>query len=277
LRADWLYDLHYPWLDAADAGSIACCICGGRSGTDTLLRFGLNGVEFRVVRCRGDELAYLEPRPGPRFRRQLYNHPDYYRGTDDMFGLLVDDAKSSQIARIRIAELRARAPAAGSLLDIGCGGGHLLEEAARSGFRRVAGVEYADSAIARCRERGLDVRGPEESAPLGGCSEERFDLVTLYSVLEHLDDPIGTLTGLRARLGPGSLLAIRVPDTPANGPTLSLLDHVWHFNRGSLSLALERSGLRVIELFESGRFQGIQHAGHVDSVTAVATPVEAGR
>lgn len=95
----------------------------------------------------------------------------------------------------------------GTLLDVGCNRGLLLEAAQRRGWS-VVGIELSQVAAQRARrDFGVDVRG--------GLSDlerhRRFDLITLWHVLEHLPDPTHWLSSLRRRLADDGLMAIQVP------------------------------------------------------------------
>jgi SAM-dependent methyltransferase len=90
------------------------------------------------------------------------------------------------------------------LLDVGCYSGFFLDQARSRGYR-VKGVEPSRWAVEHARgELGLDVfHGPVEAFE----TAERFDLVTMWDVIEHLVDPVGTLRKIHGLLRPGGLLA----------------------------------------------------------------------
>ena len=89
------------------------------------------------------------------------------------------------------------------LLDFGCGNGLFLELAHGRGFD-IYGVDLAEDAVAAARQRpggahtyhGAPGEIPEIAA--GG-----FDVITMWSVLAHLAEPVEDLTMLRRLLAPG--------------------------------------------------------------------------
>ena len=93
------------------------------------------------------------------------------------------------------------------LLDWGCGGGIFAEAAAREGAR-VTGYDMDAVALEAAREHaaaeslGLDYR--ERPPPEG----ERFDVVTAFEVLEHVENPAALVADMACRLAPGGLLAL---------------------------------------------------------------------
>jgi len=74
----------------------------------------------------------------------------------------------------------------GDLLDIGCGNGHFLKVAQSAGFN-VKGVELEENAIVIAKKKGLNVE------PLlltdKSLNSQRFDIITMFGVLEHLFKP----------------------------------------------------------------------------------------
>lgn len=94
----------------------------------------------------------------------------------------------------------------GRLLDIGCSYGAFMLLAQKAGWVS-SGVELSKSTATFAREeRHLDVfTGTVEQAayPNG-----HFDVVTLWDVIEHFDDPISTMAEIRRIMAPGGILLI---------------------------------------------------------------------
>lgn len=101
------------------------------------------------------------------------------------------------------------------VLDIGCGSGSFLVQARGQGLQ-VAGLDISEAAIARARERlGGDcelVAGSLEGARF----QDGFDFVTLWDVLDHLDNPRPVLMRIHQLLRPGGVVALRVRNGPVH-------------------------------------------------------------
>jgi trans-aconitate methyltransferase len=82
-----------------------------------------------------------------------------------------------------------------------------------------------------------------------------FDLITAHFVLEHVADPVGTLTSLQQCLSPQGRLFFTVPDAEKNSGDLLVVDHLSHFTKKSLSVALMRAGLTPVNV-DSDSFSG---------------------
>lgn len=94
----------------------------------------------------------------------------------------------------------------GRLLDVGCSYGAFMVLAQRTGWD-TSGVELSESPARFAREeRHLDVfTGTVEQAAY---PQGHFDVITLWDVIEHFDDPVSTLTELRRIMAPNGILLI---------------------------------------------------------------------
>jgi SAM-dependent methyltransferase len=97
-----------------------------------------------------------------------------------------------------------------SLLDIGCGSGTFLHLAQRRGFLP-HGMDVSDRAVAAAQEQyHLPVRqGDIGSDAWRGC---KFDIISMFHVLEHLPDPGQAVAYAGGLLKPGGILILQVPN-----------------------------------------------------------------
>jgi SAM-dependent methyltransferase len=95
------------------------------------------------------------------------------------------------------------------LLEVGCGAGDFLYSANRAGWD-VRAVEYSDALAQSLRsELNFDVRAGD-LAP-GLWENGSFDAVILWSVLEHLRNPLEALSTASAYLKAGGAVFIQIP------------------------------------------------------------------
>ena len=96
------------------------------------------------------------------------------------------------------------------LFDIGAGGGDFLAIARSRGFR-IAGNEVSKPAIDECRSRhGIELDAELDLLNLAR-GQGAYDVVTMWCVLAHVDDPDELLRGARALLRPGGILFLSTP------------------------------------------------------------------
>ena len=143
----------------------------------------------------------------------------------------------------RLALLRARPP--GRLLDVGAGRGRVVAGARAAGWD-ARGIEPSPRSAAPHVEAATI-----ESARVAPGS---LDAITLWHVLEHLDDPAGALARLRGWLAPDGVLLVGVPDLGSlqaalGGPRWYHLDlprHRTHFTAPGIHALLARTGFEVL-------------------------------
>lgn len=156
----------------------------------------------------------------------------------------------------RIELLSGRPLAGQKMLDVGCGWGQAMQYFAAKGAD-CFGFDPAPEAVDHVRSRGLQcVRAGMERMDVFGA--QRFDVVTLMNVLEHLADPVGVMNEIRSKvLSPTGILVIEVPNDfnalQIAGQKLHGLKQWWvappahlnYFSASSLSRTLQGTGYAV--------------------------------
>lgn len=234
---------------------VPCGLCGEDCPRRLLVdRVWIQGRshDFPVLRCGACGFVYVSPRGtgqvfhnrcGGAARRDaaVVNRPIYRRG---------------------MAALRRHGLSRGArVLDLGCARGDFLEFASQAGCS-VAGLDINPGLASEARARGFEVHtGDLRSLALCG-----YDAVTLWDVIEHVDDPVGVLRACRDALVPGGLLffhtgnaRFQIPKAralyalnPGGGPHLIPYQHVSHFDPVSSRDALRRAGLEPLAVDRAG-------------------------
>jgi len=134
------------------------------------------------------------------------------------------------------------------VLDIGCGTGSMLRWLATYG--EVRGIDASPVAVTYAQDQAptAEVRQvvfPKEPLPW----RDRYNLITLLDVLEHLDDDLGALHHVQALLADGGMLVLTVP---AFQFLWSGHDEAHHhrrrYTRRALRQKLEAAGFTVAKL-----------------------------
>jgi 2-polyprenyl-3-methyl-5-hydroxy-6-metoxy-1,4-benzoquinol methylase len=214
-----------------------------------------------LVRCDGCGLVHATAGYAPRFL------DDHYADRARRAPAAISSAPRPGSERKRHAlELYDRltggrlcpAPPGALALDVGCGPGLLLDLLREAGYGTV-GIERsgaaAEAIAAGHRVLAIDVEDEREELP------ERFHLVTLTHVLEHLRRPVDALRWIAAHLVDDGVAIVEVPNwddlaRPLWGPRyrpLELGDHLSFFERRSLAALVERAGLRVEVLWSAAQ------------------------
>lgn len=160
-------------------------------------------------------------------------------------------------------------PAGCDILEIGCGTGGNL--AMLENFGQVYGMEMHDEAVLYARNTsGKDIRAGflPDHVPF----EQKFDLVCLLDVVEHIEDDQSALNALKALLKPGGRVVITVPAYQwMFGKHDVLLHHHRRYSKEALEAVVAPSGLEIERLshFNAFMFPLTVLAFITDSVTSV--------
>lgn len=163
--------------------------------------------------------------------------------------------------------LRPRGPGLQGLrvLDIGCAAGLLSEPLARAGAQ-VTGIDAAEKNIAVARMHAardgvaVDYRVGDAATALG--AHERFDLVALLEVVEHVEDVRAVIAAAARHAAPGGMLVASTIDRTAKSWLFAIVGaeylfrvlpvgtHQWRrFVRpAEMDAAMTAAGLRRVDL-----------------------------
>lgn len=181
---------------------------------------------FHIVTCRQCGFVYLANPVDKDKEAEQYD--DYFRSAD-----LGDYSKESSDANLgrawhlneqRIGWIRQHLEK-GTLLDIGCGRGFFLQHAQQNGFQ-VEGVEISRLAAQYASEHfdlTVHVSSLEQPINFGG----DFDVITMWHVLEHFQQPRAAMENVWSLLKPGGTVFIEVPNLNSLKFKLSPTQYKW--------------------------------------------------
>ena len=153
-----------------------------------------------VVRCVACGLVYRNPRE--RHVREFYEEEAL-----DVTQLHALRAAQRAGFNAAVARLTALNGGAGQGIEVGSYAGAFLAAAAAAGWR-FTGVDVNPAVVAFLREQGHPVvAGGIEQAPASEC-----DVVAIWNCFDQLPDPLAAAHAALARLRPGGVLALRVPN-----------------------------------------------------------------
>ncbi len=153
-----------------------------------------------------------------------------------------------------------------TVLELGPGPGAITRVLRQHAGCTVTAIELSDEAARKAAQwcKRIEVGSldaPDWDAPLAG---ELFDVVVMADVLEHLKDPVRTLTQAARHLGPDGYCVISLPNIAHNGVVAALLQqsfpyretglldstHIRFFARESLGNLLAQAGLLLGQYHE---------------------------
>jgi SAM-dependent methyltransferase len=241
--------LSSPNPPSSDLETVRCNLCGADQTTELSRRARWRQTMTNVV-CRRCGLVYANPRlargPLDAFYRD-WVYPEFLDASGRFTNRLLDSSRTQADATFRFFRQHSKAPLEGrQLLEIGCGLGDFLLLARRA-EADVLGVEMEGLYAAHAEASGLPVvRNHVEAMAF----DRRFDIVAMFHVLEHLENPRDTLTSIGPRLSEGGQLFIEVPNIL--GPWRQTLaeffriEHLYNFSIRTLESLLAATGYRIV-------------------------------
>lgn len=249
--------LDYPKESANTAWTLVeqCPACGSGSGMvhgilpDRDYVFGsaripLPATGIAVIGCRSCGLVYKSQVPSRSFLRELFERHAAAVWADPY------DFESEVALIERFVGRREF-----DLLDVGAAGGTLLKACARSGVAgRLSGLDITRHPAIDDHLAGEFISGFLDDAELSW-SNEPYDAVTLFDVLEHLYQPQIAFEHLRRLVKPGGLVFIESGNVQSFWPQHFGLDQWWYVRllehhvfwcRSSLERIARGNGFEVV-------------------------------
>jgi len=198
---------------------IACPLCGEQDEELVLvardLLFAKPG-RYRLVRCRGCALEYVNPRPtppalGPHYPEDYFGYAIHEKEPPLIAPLLRAFARG--ISKRRIAYLeRVIGRVEGSLqvLDVGCGVNRLLQHMRELRGVEGLGLDFKPEIVDHVQNT-LGMPIVEGTLHTAGFEDARFDVVLMMEYLEHESDPKAVLAEARRVTKPGGHIALELP------------------------------------------------------------------
>lgn len=229
-----------------------CPVCGIYLENDSFVRVYMssyNKQEYKLYYCNGCDLQFWSP---------LRIIPEFYESEVFAFYEGFHTGLSAKISYNHMAFFNYLPLRKGRLLDVGCGNGVFLKEAQRTGFE-VYGIDFDKKSVETAKSQfGLaNTFAMSLDEFIAWCPNQQFDIITIFEVLEHQDNPKDFIEKLRKLLKPGGYIAGSVPnrervfadkDRSALGIDYPPHHFLW-FNKNSLSVLLQSQGFRSIEVY----------------------------
>jgi len=230
-----------------------------------------------IVQCRHCGILFNNPQPTIDALESLYKE------VEDPLYLQETEARQRTFHR-SLCQLHRHTPAKppGHLLDVGCYTGVFMKTAAAAGWK-TEGIEL--SSWAAQIAHGLDV-GHVYDKPLEQLElpPDSFDVVTLWDVIEHLQNPAALLKNINRVLKRGGVLALSTHMVDSWAARLLgtrypffMHMHMVHFSRKTVRRLLEKEGFRLLCIKSHHRilrtgyfFEKLEHRFHR---TPVLSPV----
>lgn len=239
---------------------IKCPICESEKGVYLCHKGTRDNASIDVYGCN---------ECGTRFLSKLDVYNDYENGfmyeTNNLSQLDINERltlyKDDDVRRVEMIKNLCTNK---KVLDFGCGYGGFLQNISEIAYS-CKGVEVGKSERQYVNSKGIICLKTLDEF------DEKFDVITLFHVFEHLPNPKMWLKELNAHLTQGGYLVIEVPN--ANDALISLYEnqqfadftywsaHLFLYTVKSLTMVIE--GTNLFDIVSAGQIQRYSIANHL--------------
>ena len=234
-----------------------CPACGSTTwkASGQTKDYSITGEWFELRECTSCHLKATHPQPPANQLGRYYASKEYISHSDTKEGWtnkLFHKARDFMMKKKFDWITQASGKSKGKLLDVGAGTGHFAAYMKDKGWEVIA-LEPDETARKVAFEKlGLELQ-PLETLPQQ--QPASFDVITLWHVLEHVQDVNGYMDHFRTLLKPEGVLVIAVPnhtsrDARQYGPQWAAFDvprHLWHFSPASMEQLLSKHSFKLFQ------------------------------
>ncbi|WP_276368218.1 class I SAM-dependent methyltransferase [Chryseolinea sp. H1M3-3] len=234
-----------------------CPICNGKNFVPYLqcCDHSVTQETFSLIKCTKCGLVITSPRPDDLEIQKYYASSTYisHLGTaQTLLDRIYLFARSFTLRwKWSIVERNILPTLEKKILDFGCGTGEFLRTAKQHSWN-VAGVEPSENARTQASPEVFN----HIKSSLPNFSNQTFNVITLWHVLEHVSDLDSTIGDLKNHLTQEGTLFIAVPNHSSwdgkhyqeKWAGYDVPRHFWHFNSKNMLMLLENHSLELVEI-----------------------------
>ncbi|MFK5889584.1 MAG: class I SAM-dependent methyltransferase [Flavobacteriaceae bacterium] len=218
--------------------------------------FTVSQEKFTILKDTQLDFLVTSPRPLDDDLMHYYESEDYISHTDaddNLFDKTYQFVRKITI-KSKIEKLKKVHPSATSILDVGCGTGDFLESCLKNDYE-VFGIEPNKQA----RELGLQKINKnsvfDSFDSLKKVTNCKFDVITLWHVLEHVPNLLEYVKTLKKLLNPNGVLVIAVPNFKSYDAhhykefwaAYDVPRHLWHFSKTAIATLFKKVDLKIVK------------------------------
>lgn len=221
---------------------IRCCVCGNTDHSKFNVKY--QKETFAVVECQSCSLMFIPP----YYRKSI----DYHNYKDENVANAVRAGNNwvkIERHKLRYDLIKKYKAPGSSLFDLGAGWGHFMLTGQQLGYQ-VYGIEISEQPYLYSKN---DLKLPVDHMDFFDMDEsKKFDVVTMWDVLEHIDQADTFVEKCSAVTAKNGYLVLQVPQIDSyfakkykDDWKMMGLDHVNYFGKKTITLLLEKYGYQV--------------------------------
>ncbi|MFC7356160.1 class I SAM-dependent methyltransferase [Jejudonia soesokkakensis] len=211
----------------------------------------VSGEIFDLVLDQETQMLVTTPQPKPEDLSKYYESESYISHTDSNKGIVsycYQIVKKYSLKK-KLKLINRFQTTKGLILDIGAGTGEFLKEADNNGWE-IYGIEPSPKARELAKNKNVFL-----SKEFGELPDKKFDVITLWHVLEHLPSLDEEIKKIESFLKPSGILIIAVPNYKSydakfykkHWAAYDVPRHLWHFSQQSMKLLFSKN-LKLVRI-----------------------------
>lgn len=235
-----------------------CPVCSSSllTGFLNVKDYTVSKENFNIDKCNSCGFQFTNPRPDQENIGKYYQSAEYISHHDESTNLLskVYNLVRNYTTQEKINLInRYTQNSNTTLLDIGCGAGFFLQQCKKNNWE-IRGTEPdPDARTVASRRTGTHI---SESIESNDIQNEKFDIITMWHVLEHVHKLNETIDWLLNHLNNDGTLFIAVPNNASHDAqkfdnkwaAYDVPRHLYHFTKETMQQLLEKHGFQVQEI-----------------------------
>lgn len=202
--------------------------------------------EPRILQCQKCRVVFLSPEAVNYEPEQYYSEKSHYSRLPAEWEIKRGRENARNVVKFINKYIK---PSGKSLLDVGSHIGLFVHEATRAGFT-AEGIETNRTAVSWATEHNIPIQNYDIET---FSSNKKYDVITLFHVLEHLPNPRTALGKFGGYINDGGYMIIEVPNIDSHlakkdGPAWKFiaLEHLFYFSDETLGNILKNLGFKII-------------------------------
>jgi 2-polyprenyl-3-methyl-5-hydroxy-6-metoxy-1,4-benzoquinol methylase len=224
----------------------SCPVC---TGTElgpylTVKDHSISGEIFNISMCKSCGFKFTNPVPSEESIGKYYQSEDYISHSDTSKGIInkLYHLVRKQSLKSKLSLINCATSKKGTILDIGCGTGYFLQACKENGWK-ADGMEPDPNARLMAEK---NTKQPIYADLFSIKEEKKYDIITLWHVLEHVHKLNESIQHMHKLLNPNGVLIIAVPNCLAYDSAIyntfwaayDVPRHLYHFTQTDMNKLL---------------------------------------
>ena len=233
---------------------ISCPVCNSDNNKQLFVKWG-----FKISVCKVCEHTFVKNQLTPGKLGELYKSSE----VDNQFQLRKKQDKAlnkywTLLYAKYLQKLKENTNKNATLLDVGAGGGDFLSLCDELTEFELHAMEFSENSSELLKSIvGIDHLYRDKISNTN-FNKNKFDIITMFGVLEHIDDPVKEFNKCKEILRKDGKILILVPNLYCRAfkilglsvPMLNPRSHLNYFNKESMKFLCNKTGFKIQEYFQ---------------------------